>query len=109
MAHGIHPAILVQGGLPPALRKLARRSHVPVILDVSVHGRLPAVVFDHQPVHPQHHVAWLSGTLAHLQQHRASDHERSELRFGGGARVCGAGHPSKPEHGYPVGDGEHFL
>ena len=44
VAHGIHPAILVQGGLPPALRKLARRSHVPVILDVSVHGRLPAPV-----------------------------------------------------------------
>jgi signal transduction histidine kinase len=40
-AQGIHPAILSEGGLQPALRKLARRSAVPVDLDVRTNGRLP--------------------------------------------------------------------
>ncbi|MFF7275785.1 nitrate- and nitrite sensing domain-containing protein [Streptomyces griseorubiginosus] len=38
VARGIHPAILSKGGLGPALRSLARRSAVPVELDL----RLPA-------------------------------------------------------------------
>jgi signal transduction histidine kinase len=41
MARGIHPAILSEGGLPPALKALARRSAVPVELDVDVQTRLP--------------------------------------------------------------------
>jgi signal transduction histidine kinase len=40
-AQGIHPAILSEGGLQPALRKLARRSAVPVDLEVRTNGRLP--------------------------------------------------------------------
>ena len=40
-ARGIHPAILAHGGLAPALRGLARRSAVPVQLDVRLKGRLP--------------------------------------------------------------------
>jgi signal transduction histidine kinase len=40
-ARGLHPAILAQGGLRPALAALARRSAVPVRLDVQVAGRLP--------------------------------------------------------------------
>ena len=40
-AHGIHPAILVKGGLRPALRALVRHSAVPVDLDVRMNGRLP--------------------------------------------------------------------
>jgi signal transduction histidine kinase len=40
-ARGLHPAILAQGGLRPALMALARRSTVPVRLDVQVEGRLP--------------------------------------------------------------------
>jgi signal transduction histidine kinase len=43
-AQGIHPAILTEGGLQPALRKLARRSAVPVDLDVRTNGRLPEQV-----------------------------------------------------------------
>lgn len=34
VARGIHPAILSQGGLGPALKTLARRSPVPVELEV---------------------------------------------------------------------------
>ncbi|MCU1612531.1 MAG: histidine kinase, partial [Frankiales bacterium] len=41
IAHGIHPAALAEGGLHPALKALARRSAVPVRLDVAVDGRLP--------------------------------------------------------------------
>jgi PAS domain S-box-containing protein len=40
ISHGIHPAILSEGGLGPALRVLARRSAVPVDLDLRVEGRL---------------------------------------------------------------------
>jgi signal transduction histidine kinase len=41
MSRGIHPAILSLGGLGPALKALARRSPVPVRLDVRVRARLP--------------------------------------------------------------------
>jgi signal transduction histidine kinase len=40
-ARGIHPAILAEGGLRAALPALARRSPVPVELQVDVAGRLP--------------------------------------------------------------------
>jgi signal transduction histidine kinase len=41
LSRGIHPAILSRGGLRPALRALARRSPVPVVMDVRIHRRLP--------------------------------------------------------------------
>jgi signal transduction histidine kinase len=41
IASGIHPAILAEGGLRPALRVLGQRCAVPVRLDVQVAGRLP--------------------------------------------------------------------
>jgi signal transduction histidine kinase len=41
MSRGIHPAILAEGGLAPALKALARRSPVPVELDVVVERHLP--------------------------------------------------------------------
>jgi signal transduction histidine kinase len=44
IARGLHPAILTEAGLRPALRALARRSAVPVDLDVRVPGRLPEQV-----------------------------------------------------------------
>src|SRR5271166_6918208 len=43
-ARGIHPAILGDGGLGPALRTLARRCPIPVELDVETGGRLPEPV-----------------------------------------------------------------
>jgi signal transduction histidine kinase len=42
LAHGLHPAILTDGGLGPALRTLARRSAVPVELRLAVEDRYPA-------------------------------------------------------------------
>ena len=41
LSRGIHPAILSEGGLGPALRTLARRSTIPVELDVTTNTRLP--------------------------------------------------------------------
>jgi signal transduction histidine kinase/CHASE3 domain sensor protein len=41
IARGIHPAILSQGGLGPALRTLARRAAIAVELDVATIARLP--------------------------------------------------------------------
>jgi signal transduction histidine kinase len=41
LSRGIHPAILSEGGLGPALRALARRSPIPVTLHTSEFGRLP--------------------------------------------------------------------
>jgi signal transduction histidine kinase len=40
ISRGIHPAILSKGGLGPAIKTLARRSTVPVKLDLSVNQRL---------------------------------------------------------------------
>jgi signal transduction histidine kinase len=40
-SRGIHPAILSDGGLGPALRTLARRSAVPVDLDLTTKARFP--------------------------------------------------------------------
>jgi signal transduction histidine kinase len=44
LSRGIHPAILSEGGLGPALKALARRSAVPVELDVPMGARLPESV-----------------------------------------------------------------
>ncbi|WP_433274618.1 protein kinase domain-containing protein [Pseudonocardia xinjiangensis] len=44
LARGIHPATLAEGGLRPALNVLARRSSVPVELDIRADGRLPEQV-----------------------------------------------------------------
>ena len=45
ISRGIHPAILTQGGLGPALKTLARRCTVPVVLDIAIdQRRLPDAV-----------------------------------------------------------------
>jgi signal transduction histidine kinase len=41
LARGIHPAILSEGGVTPALKALARRSSVPVELVIDIEGRPP--------------------------------------------------------------------
>ena len=44
ISRGIHPAILARGGLPAALKTLARRAAVPVLLETHVETRLPEPV-----------------------------------------------------------------
>jgi PAS domain S-box-containing protein len=41
ISRGIHPAVLTEGGLGPALKALARRSAVPVELNVRIGHRMP--------------------------------------------------------------------
>jgi signal transduction histidine kinase len=43
-ARGIHPAILTEAGLVPALRSLAERSTPPATIEATLDGRLPASV-----------------------------------------------------------------
>ena len=44
ISRGIHPAILSKGGLGPAIKTLARRSAVPVELELNVDCRMPESV-----------------------------------------------------------------
>jgi signal transduction histidine kinase len=44
ISRGIHPTILSEAGLGPALRALARRSNVPIDVDVNLDERLPAPI-----------------------------------------------------------------
>jgi signal transduction histidine kinase len=44
IARGIHPAVLSEGGLRPALKTLARRAAIAVRLNADVTGRLPEQV-----------------------------------------------------------------
>jgi signal transduction histidine kinase len=44
IARGVHPAILSRGGLAPAIKSLARRSAVPVELELGAAERLPEPV-----------------------------------------------------------------
>ena len=41
LSRGLHPAILVEAGLGPAVRALARRSPLPVRVQIQADGRLP--------------------------------------------------------------------
>jgi signal transduction histidine kinase len=67
VSRGIHPAILSERGLGPALRTLARRSAVPVDLDVTTNARCP------EPVEiAAYYVA--SEALANAMKHAQASH-----------------------------------
>lgn len=64
ISHGIHPAILSRGGLASGIKALARRSAVPVELDVDIDARLP----EHVEVAAYYVVAEaLTNTAKHAQ------------------------------------------
>jgi signal transduction histidine kinase len=64
IARGIHPAILAEGGLGAALHALARRSPIPVDLDMRAQARLP----DHIEVSAYYVVAEaLTNTAKHAR------------------------------------------
>ncbi len=68
LASGLHPAALSEGGLAPALRTLARRSPVPVVLDV----RLPGGVAESVEVAAYYFVAeTLTNTTKHAEASRS--------------------------------------
>jgi signal transduction histidine kinase len=73
LSRGIHPAILSEGGLSPALKALARRSAVPVELDIDVQERLP------EPIEvAAYYVA--SEALANTAKHARASVAHVELR-----------------------------
>jgi signal transduction histidine kinase len=72
ISHGIHPAILSDRGLRPALRALARRSAVPVELDLRAGQRLPG------PVEVAAYYA-VSEALANAAQHAHASAVHVEL------------------------------
>ena len=72
VSRGIHPAILSERGLGPALRTLARRSAVPVDLDVTTSARCP------EPVETAaYYVA--SEALANAMKHAQASHVEMSL------------------------------
>jgi signal transduction histidine kinase len=73
LSRGIHPAILSEGGLGPALKALARRSAVPVELDLDVRGRLP------EPVEVAAYFA-VSEALANAAKHAQASLAQVEAR-----------------------------
>jgi signal transduction histidine kinase len=78
LSRGIHPAILSQGGLGPALRTLARRSTVPVELDDITDTRLP------EPVEVAVYYV-VSEALANAAKHAQASHVAVSLASGDGA------------------------
>jgi signal transduction histidine kinase len=77
-SRGIHPAILSERGLGPALRTLARRSSVPVDLDVTLDARFP------EPIETAaYYVA--SEALANAMKHARASHVVISLAAGSGS------------------------
>jgi signal transduction histidine kinase len=82
IAHGLHPAVLTEGGLGRALRALARRSAVPVSLNVQVAGRLP------EPVEIAAYYA-VSEALTNVAKYAQATSAEVKVAVGDGVlRVC---------------------
>ena len=77
LAHGIHPAVLTEEGLEPALAALARRTPIPVDLEVRA-GRLPAAVEA-----TAYFVA--AESLANVVKHAGASRARVSVEVGDGA------------------------
>ncbi len=73
LSRGIHPAILSEGGLGPAVKALARRSAVPVQLDLEVATRLP------EPVEVAAYYV-VSEALANTAKHARASMAHIEIR-----------------------------
>jgi signal transduction histidine kinase len=78
ISRGIHPAILSQGGLEPALETLARRSAVPVSLAVRADRRLP------EPVEVASHYL-VSEALTNAAKHSQASEVRVDVEQADGS------------------------
>jgi signal transduction histidine kinase len=81
IAHGIHPAILTESGLRPALTALARRSSVPTDLEVRIEERLPPAVEA-----AAYYIA--SEALTNVAKHAQARRARVSVRRDGGVLRC---------------------
>jgi signal transduction histidine kinase len=80
LARGLHPPVLEQEGLAPALETLARRAVVPVEIEALPSTRLPPAVET-----AAYYVA--SEALANAGKHARASHVRIDLRHEGGEAV----------------------
>jgi signal transduction histidine kinase len=82
ISRGVHPAILSQAGLEPALKSLARRAALPVELNVQAPGRLP------EPVEVAAYYI-VGETLANAAKHSGASIVEVDVTIDGGVlRVC---------------------
>ena len=72
LSRGIHPAVLSEHGLGPALRTLARRSAVPVDLDITTNARCP------EPIEIAAYYV-TSEALANTMKHAQASHAEISL------------------------------
>ncbi|MGN9909846.1 DUF4118 domain-containing protein [Phytohabitans sp. LJ34] len=96
LSRGIHPVILSEGGLGPALRTIARRAAVPVELDVRTTSRFP------EPVEVAAYYV-VSEAVTNTTKHAAATHVQVTLDASGGTLTLrvhddGAG-GADPAHG----------
>jgi PAS domain S-box-containing protein len=84
LSQGIHPAVLAMGGLGPALRMLARRSAVPVQLDIGTLARLP------DPVEVAAYFV-VSEALANAAKHARASLVKVRVEVRGGLLKLGIG------------------
>ncbi|MCW2538146.1 MAG: histidine kinase, partial [Modestobacter sp.] len=77
LARGLHPSALAEGGLRPALKALARRSAVPVRLDVRLDARLP------EPIELAAYYT-VAETLTNTARHASATVVDVEVEAGGG-------------------------
>jgi signal transduction histidine kinase len=80
LARGIHPALLTQSGLGPAINALAERTPIPVQTDVQVESRLPA------PVESAAYFV-VAEALTNVARYARASHARVELARDGGEVV----------------------
>jgi signal transduction histidine kinase len=78
LSRGIHPVVLSEGGLGPALRTIARRAGVPVELDLRTRERFP------EPVEVAAYYV-VSEAVTNTTKHAAATHVQVTLDAGGGA------------------------
>ena len=92
LARGIHPAALAQGGLGPALKGLARRSAVPVKLDVRVDRAAARAVRDRRLLRGLRGADERGEACARLRRARRGRHRRGRRR----RRPAGPRHRRRP-------------
>jgi signal transduction histidine kinase len=78
LSRGIHPVVLSEGGLGPALRTIARRAGVPVELDLRTRERFP------EPVEVAAYYV-VSETVTNTTKHAGATHVQVTLDAAGGA------------------------
>jgi signal transduction histidine kinase len=98
IARGLHPAILADGGLRPALKALGRRCAVPVSVDIQVRDRLP------EPVETAAYYA-VSEALTNTVKHSRGSSADVEVTVGEGVLHVRVSDDGRGGAGFGLGSG----